>query len=288
MSLISQYYRLTKPGIVYSNAMAASAGYLFVGDFELTTFSGMLVGTMLVIASACVLNNVIDRDIDARMSRTAKRELPVGAIGVVAATTYGVLLLFAGVTFLALTVNYLALLVALVGHVAYVGLYTYSKRHTIHSTLIGTISGSTPPVIGYAAAAGRIDVAAGLLFLLLATWQMPHFYAIGLFRKKDYSAANLPILPVVKGFEATRRQIIVYVLAFIAAVLALSLWGGASWVFTVVVGVGALWWLKLCLERPASEEKWARRQFVFSLKLLLLFSAMLSLDGLVLRPLLHL
>lgn len=288
MSKLRHYYQLTKPGIVYSNAMAASAGYLFVGKFDVTTFFGMLLGTMLVIASACVLNNILDRDIDARMSRTAKRELPLGTIGVVSATTYGVLLLLAGVALLALAVNYLALLVALVGHVAYVGLYTYSKRHTIHSTLIGTISGSTPPVIGYAAATGRIDVAAGLLFLLLVTWQMPHFYAIGLFRKKDYAAAKLPILPVVRGFEATRRQIIAYTVAFIASCIALSVWGGATWVFAVVVGAASLWWLKLCLEPVKDEVKWARRQFIFSLKVLLTMCVMLALDGLVLRPLLHL
>lgn len=288
MSRVSEFYRLTKPGIVYSNAMAAGAGYLFVGAFEPTVFVSMLIGTMLIIASACVLNNVIDRDIDAHMSRTAKRAVPTGLIASRTAVLYAMALLVAGSAIMWFAVPFIALAVAWVGHAAYVWLYTYSKRVTIHSTLIGTISGSTPPVIGYTAATGHVDLTALLLFMLLVTWQMPHFYAIGIFRKKDYRAAKVPILPVVKGFEATKQQIIFYTTLFIVSAIALSLFGGASWLFALVVGTGALWWLKLCLEPARDQEKWARRQFIYSLKLLLLMCVMLAFDGFVARPLLHL
>lgn len=213
---VTAYYWLTKPGIVYGNALMAIAGYFFGanGSPTLTVFLAMLVGICAVMASACVFNNVIDRDIDARMERTKQRAIPAGAIPPAEALMFASFLLVVGLVLLLLGTNLLTAIVALAGHLAYVVLYTYAKRKTIHGTLIGTLSGSTPPVIGYVAATGALDVTALLLFLALAAWQMAHFYAIAIFRRDDYAAAAIPVLSVVKGLDETKRQITIYVGVF--------------------------------------------------------------------------
>jgi protoheme IX farnesyltransferase len=280
---LSTYYYLTKPGIVYGNAITAFAGYFFGanGVPSFPVFAAMLVGICAVMASACVYNNVIDRDIDARMERTKRRAVATGQVSALHALVFANLLLIFGVIVLALGTNTIATLVAIAGHVAYVVLYGYAKRKTVHGTLVGTLSGSTPPVIGYVAATGSLDLTALLLFVILAAWQMPHFYAIAIFRRDDYASAGIPVLPVVKGLDATRRQIILYVILFVIACVLLGLYGGASLLWTMVMVLLGGYWLYLCAQRVLGGDinRWARRQFGWSLSVLLVMSIGLSVDS---------
>lgn len=277
------YYYLTKPGIVYGNALMAIAGYFFGahGSPSLVTFASMLLGICAVMGSACAYNNVIDRDIDLKMERTKKRAVPAGTISPLSALVFANILLVLGVALLAFGANLLAALVAIGGHIAYVVLYGVAKRKTVHGTLVGTLSGSTPPVIGYVAATGRLDLTALLLFLVLVAWQMPHFYAIAIFRRDDYASANIPVLTVVKGMEATRKQIIVYVALFILSCIALGIYGGASLLGTMIMVLAGGYWLYLCVQPPENGEvnRWARKQFGWSLMLLLVLCAVWSLDS---------
>jgi protoheme IX farnesyltransferase len=277
------YYLLAKPGIVYGNALIASAAF-FLGAYgspDLTVFFAMFIGICAVMASACVFNNILDRDIDRKMKRTRKRAMVSGSVSTRQALVYGTVLLALGLVVLLLGTNMLSTLVAITGHIAYVVLYGYAKRTTVHGTLVGTISGSTPPVIGYTAATGQLDVTALLLFLILVAWQMPHFYAIAIFRRDDYAAANIPVLPVVKGIRTTRRQILIYVLLFLLAVSTLWVWTNVSLLGTLVVLLAGLYWLYLCLQSVNDDDinGWASRQFVWSLKLLLILSLTWSLDS---------
>lgn len=277
------YYRLTKPGIVYGNALAAGAGYFFgaLGDPAWGVFAAMLVGICAVMASACVYNNVIDRDIDAKMERTKRRAVVTGSISPTHALIFATILLILGLGVLWLGTNPLTVLVAAIGHVAYVILYGIAKRRTVHGTLVGTISGSTPPVIGYVAATGQFDSIAALLFLVLVAWQMPHFYAIAIFRRDDYAQANIPVLSVVQGLTATRRQIIAYVVLFILLCLSLGVFAGLSLFATLILLLVGAYWLYLCLE-PIGQggmNGWARRQFGWSLSVLLVLCLVLSLDS---------
>lgn len=281
-SRLKTYYRLTKPGIVYGNGLAALAGYFFgaMGSPTLTTFVSTLAGISLVIASACVFNNILDKGIDARMARTRQRAIVTGQVPTMHAMAYAAGLLLIGSWILAVGTNMLTLYVAWFGHVAYVVLYGYAKRKTVHGTLVGTISGSTPPVIGYVAATGQLDVVAGILFLILVAWQMPHFYAIALFRRDDYQAAGIPVLPLVHGDAATRWQIVAYVGLFILACTALGAIGASSLFTTLILVLVGLYWLYLCLQpvNAAEIHSWARTQFVWSLKVLLIVCAVLSID----------
>lgn len=282
MNKLKTYYFLTKPGIVQSNALMAMAGYFYGahGHVDVTVLIAVVIGIAAVIGSACVYNNIMDRGIDARMDRTRKRALVSGAVSVPAALSFATVLLLLGLTILYFGSNLLAAAVALFGHFAYVILYGYAKRVSIHGTLIGTLSGSTPPVIGYAAATGRLDIAAALLFVLLAAWQMPHFFAIAIFRRDDYKRAGIPVLSVVRGLEATRKQIIAYATLYLVAVLAFGIFGGASLLLTLIVALASLYWLYLCFQ-PVGEsiEKWARRQFGWSLWVLLTMIGTISLDS---------
>ena len=280
-TLLRTYYYLAKPGIVYGNSIAAIAGYFFgaAGDPNIVTFLSMLIGVALVMASACVFNNILDRDIDARMARTKRRALVSGDVPLANAIVYGTTLLVVGTLLLAYGTNLLTLSVALFGFIAYVGPYTYSKRKTIHSTLIGTLSGSTPPVIGYIAATNSFDMIAVLLFLVMVAWQMAHFYSIAIFRRDEYAAANLPILSVVKGVHATRQQITIYVVLFLVIWTVLGVYGTSLLTYLIVLLAG-LYWLQLCLDRSETDvSRWARKQFGWSLWLLLIMSATLSLNS---------
>ncbi|HET7059697.1 MAG TPA: heme o synthase [Candidatus Saccharimonadales bacterium] len=283
------YYRLAKPGIVYGNLLTAAAGFVVaspVRQLDLLLLLETLAGIALVIASACIVNNYIDRDIDKVMARTKDRATVTGAVAPHKALIGAVVIGLLGFIILAVHTNWLTVLVGVVGFVDYVGLYTFSKRHTWHATLIGSVSGSTPVVAGYTAVTGRLDGAALILFLILTFWQMAHFYAIALRRLGDYRAAGIPVLPAVHGERAAKRQIIAYMIAFLAAVLALSLFGYAGNFYLIVMGVLSLGWVVAALRNwgMPDTKKWATKVFLYSLILLPALLVITLIDWLLAAP----
>ncbi|HEY2004196.1 MAG TPA: heme o synthase [Candidatus Saccharimonadia bacterium] len=281
-SVLKTYYRLTKPGIVYGNAVPAAGAFLLAsrGHPNLSLFAAMLVGLCLVIASACVFNNYLDRHIDARMARTQKRPLPLGAISIRNALIYGSVLGIAGFAILAVFTTWLAFLSALAGHVLYVAAYGYAKRRTPLGTEVGAIAGAAPPVVGYTAVTGHFDTAALLLFLILAFWQMPHFYAIAIYRLKDYKAAGLPVLPAVKSLRTTKIRLVLYMFAFVYASVALTTFRYTGFVYLLIVAIVDAIWLNLAFQgfKAPDDHKWARSLFRFSLIVLTTLSVMMSID----------
>lgn len=281
--MIGAYYRLTKPGIIRGNLLSVLAGFLLAarGDINLQLLVFVLVGTALVIACGCVVNNYLDRSIDAKMSRTKKRALVTGEISVRSACIFAVLLALAGFLILIFGVNPLTAAIGFAGLFSYVVLYGIGKRATVHGTLIGTIAGSTPPVAGYTAVTNRLDMAALLLFLVLVAWQMAHFYSIALFRLKDYKAAGLPVLPAVKGVQATKMQILVYIFGFIIAACLLTGYGYTSIPYAAAVIAGGLYWLYYWHKnvQSADYEQWAKKLFIVSLKVLLVWVLAVCVDS---------
>lgn len=280
--MFKTYYQLAKPGIVYGNALAAIGGFLLAshGHVDLGLFLAMLLGVSLVMASGCVYNNYIDRGIDKLMSRTDKRVLVTGTVSARSALVYATILGLVGICLLLLT-NILTALLGLIGFIAYVVLYGIGKRRTVHGTLIGSISGAIPPVIGYCAVSGRIDGAALLLFVILVFWQMPHFYAIATYRRKDYVAAGLPVLPVKLGMRVTKVQILVYIVGFVAACTLLTVLGYTGYAYLITMLLVGLYWLSLALPgfKTHDDDRWARKVFGGSLVVLLVFSFMISIDA---------
>ena len=240
----------------------------------------MIVGLALVIAASCVFNNYIDRDIDRVMKRTKNRALATGKISPQAALIYASALLISGAVILLLLTNALTMLLALFGSFAYVVLYGIGKRKTVHGTVIGSISGAVPPVVGYCALSGRLDLAALILFLILVFWQMPHFYAIAMYRREDYKSAHIPVLPLKSGDRMTQVQIIIYVVLFAAAAISLTIFKYTGYTYLVVMLLVSLAWLMLGARgfKTLDPAKWAKRMFLFSLVVLMLTSIMISID----------
>ncbi len=287
--MLKSYYYLAKPGIIRGNVITAIAGFFLAYNnadspmFDIGLLVATIAGLSLVIGSACVSNNYLDRDIDSRMSRTKERSLVTGTITASNAIGYAIVLGLFGCSILGIYTNFLTLALALFGFLAYVVLYSIAKRHSVHGTAVGSISGAVPPVVGYTAVAGQIDTAALLLFLILVAWQMPHFYAIAMYRAKDYAAANIPVLPVVQGMSAARRQILLYIIAFTAVAPLLTVFGYTGLTYMIVSILLGITWLGLGLKTSSADiaaiTGWARRMFVYSLLVISILCVSITFDG---------
>lgn len=283
--MLRAYYRLTKPGIIYGNLLTAAAGFLLAarGHIRFWLLLATLLGTGLVIASACVFNNYIDRDIDRRMARTRRRALVTGQVTARNALIYATAMLILGVAILIAGTNLLVLAVGLSAFIIYVLFYGLAKRRSVHGTLVGSLSGAAPPLAGYLAVTDHLDGGAALVFLVLVFWQMPHFYAIAIRRLKDYRAAGLPVLPVRQGIRATKLQIVAYIIAFAAANSLLSVFGYTGYVYLAVMLAVSLTWLYYGWQgfSTKDDQQWARQLFLISLLVILSLSVMLSVGPLL-------
>lgn len=263
------YYLLIKPGIILGNLITFAAGFLLAskGGFDAYLFILTLVGLGFIIASACVFNNYIDRSLDKKMERTKNRGVASGKIKGSTALFFGTILAIIGNLILYVETNILALAIANVGFCVYVFVYSFVKSQTVYSTLIGSIAGAVPPVVGYCAVSQKIDLAAFVLFLMLVLWQMPHFYAIALWHLKDYSKANLPLLPMVKGTFQTKVHMALYIAAFIPVMASLTLLGYLGQTFLFVTLCIGLLWLILSIQgfRTVNHTSWGRQMFRVSL-----------------------
>lgn len=281
--MIKTYYLVTKPGIIMGNLITTVAGFALAsaGFFDLLLFSSMFVGLGLVIASACVFNNYIDRVADAKMKRTKNRAMASGAISEHGALWFAITLAFLGFFLLGKFTNTVAVATAFVGFFIYVGLYSFWKYKTSLATLVGSIAGAVPPVVGYAAATGVFDARAAILFLFLVLWQMPHFYSIAIYRMEDYAAANIPVLPIAKGVEATKRQMAYYILGFMAAQAMLFAPMGMWYLLfssTLSIAWGAL---SLKGFTDFDERTWARNMFLLSLVVITALSGAIVLRAFI-------
>lgn len=280
--MLSDYYQLTKPGIIRGNLITATGGFLLAsrGNVDVFLFLMMLLGTTLVIASGCVFNNYIDIKLDSAMERTKKRALVTGKISKEAALIFGSILGILGVFVFIIFTNSLAARVAIAGFLFYVVIYGYWKRRSIYGTLVGSVSGAVPPVIGYTAVSGRFDIASLLLFLVLVAWQMPHFYSIGIYRLSEYKLAKLPILSIVKGVHLTKIHMILYVVSFIFFTSLMTLFGITGYIYlAIMLFVGIAWLFKgIKGFEDKNDSSWAKKMFSYSLLVLLIFSILISID----------
>jgi protoheme IX farnesyltransferase len=281
---IGALYRLTKPGVLYGNALTTVAGFLLAskGHFEPELFLATVAGSTLIIASATTINNYLDRDIDRLMERTKNRELVAGLVKPRDALIFSILLGFAGVALLVTYVSWLVAAIGLVGFVDYVFFYgAFAKRRSWHGTLVGSISGAIPILAGYVAAAGGFDLGAWLVFAVLFFWQMPEFYSIAIYRRKEYEAAGVPVVTVVKTVAYTKLQILMYIIAFSLAALALPVFEYTGLVYAGVMATLCLYWIWLGIKgrQTTDNDKWARKMFRFSLIILLVFCFLISVDN---------
>lgn len=281
MQRLKAYYQLTKPGVLYGNVLTAIAGYFLAaaGTVDWSIFLAMLFGQTMVIASACVLNNYLDQDIDQIMKRTKRRPSVTGEVSAIEMKLLAAVLLIVGMTILVIGTNQLVLLIGILGYVTYVWLYgALSKRRSIHGTLVGSISGAMPIAGGYAAVSGVVDPGLVIVFLILFFWQFPEFYSIALYRKKEYAAANIPVMPVVVGDISTVRQIFVYTILYVISTLLLTVFGYTGIIYAVIIGLSGVYWIWLGYQGLHTKNTimWAKQMFRYSMLTILLLCFMLS------------
>jgi protoheme IX farnesyltransferase len=278
------YLQLIKPGITLSNTISGVAGFFLAASFvtfSLSAFIGAIGGIAFIIASACVMNNILDRDIDKRMKRTAKRDIASGVISIPKAFTVGILLGLIGFGLLVFLTNGLTVLLGVIAYVWYVAIYGFAKRTTVYSTLIGGVAGALPPAAGYTALTGTFDAGAIILFLILFFWQMPHFYAIAMFRQSDYASAKLPVWSVKYGMKSSKVQILLFTFIF-AIVFALPTVFNYTGVVYIVASIAlSVYWLYkgISLYSMDDDIKWARTMFGVSLVVMLAMSLLIAVGG---------
>jgi protoheme IX farnesyltransferase len=274
------YLALTKPRIMVLLLVTAAAG-MFVGAGglpNLPELAVVLAGGALASAGASALNNYLDRDIDAMMGdRTSDRPIVAGRLNPPRAIEFGLVLSAFSFVLLASLVNVLTATLALVGGLFYVLVYTHwLKRWTVQNIVIGGAAGAVPPLVGWAAATGNLTLPAVFLFLIIFFWTPPHFWSLALLIKREYAAASVPMLPVVRGDRETSRQIVAYSLVLAATSLLPFLWHSVGGIYLgAALALDAVFiGLALSLARKTNPAR-AGRLFHFSLLYLaLLFSAM--------------
>lgn len=265
------------------NLIAASSGFFLAskGNIDGWLLFAVILGTTFIIASGCVFNNYIDRDIDKKMQRTCHRALASGRVSVQSALILGATLGILGLYTLIAQTNWYAVFFGVLGFAVYVGLYSMRyKRSTVHGTLIGSLSGACPPVIGYVSVSHQFDMGAAIILLTFCLWQIPHSYAIAIYRFDDYKMANIPVLPIKQGIEAARRHMIAYIVGFMVAAMMLSYYGYVGNIYALVMGGCSLYWLYLAKigYNPTQEKIWARKLFIFSIVIIVAFSVLISVD----------
>jgi protoheme IX farnesyltransferase len=218
-SRMAEFYELCKPRVVMLIVFTAIVG-MFLAVPGLPPAGPLLLGTLgigLQAASAAAVNQLIDRNIDARMARTCGRPLVTGALGVGESAAFAAAIGAAGFAVLWLWVNPLTAWLTLATLVGYAGVYTlYLKRATPQNIVIGGAAGAAPPVLGWAAISGTIDPHALILFLIIFIWTPPHFWALAIERRDEYAKVDIPMLPVTHGIAYTRLQVLLYTLLLTA------------------------------------------------------------------------
>jgi heme o synthase len=277
------YVTLTKPRIMslllitgFCGMVAGARGWPGTG-----TAVAAMAGLALACGGASALNHVLDRDIDPLMGdRTKQRPVASGRVAPSRALEFGLALSALSFVLLATTVNVLTAVLALIGNLFYVLVYTrWLKRTTPQNIVIGGAAGAVPPLVGWAAGTGHVGVAAWLLFAIVFVWTPPHFWALALLIKDNYANAKVPMLPVVRGERETARQIVLYSLVLVAVTLTPWAWGsaGLGYVAAALALGGAFVWLAERLRRDLTPRR-AALLFHYSLLYLALLFVALALD----------
>ena len=223
MKLLRSYYLLCKPNVVYMMLICALVGMLLAEDSvsSIRTITVALLGIALCSGSAAAINQVIDRNADAAMTRTDQRPIPQGDLSAFHASSFALVIGVLGALILYFYINTLTMILTLASLIGYAFIYTvYLKRATPQNIVIGGLAGAAPPLLGWSAISNTIDPYALLLVLIIFVWTPPHFWALAIYRKDEYAKESIPMLPVTHGVAFTKLQIVLYtIILFIVSVL---------------------------------------------------------------------
>ncbi len=297
LGVVRDLVSLTKPRITFIVLVTAAAGMRLAIDHALPQLPGLhrptaatwawcMVGTALVVGAANALNMYGERDVDGLMSRTKRRPLPAGRLSPRLALAFGLLLSVLSLPALTFGVNAMTGLLGAIALVSYVLVYTPMKRVSTWALWVGAVPGAIPPLLGYTAVTGRLDVVGVALFAILFLWQIPHFLAISIFRAEEYARAGLQVVPMVKGQEATDRLVLGYTLLLVGSSLAPIAFGVGHAVYAGIAAVLGVAFVVLAqrgaatrASGPLARHRWARSVFAYSIVYLVVLLAVLVALG---------
>ncbi len=272
---------LMKPRVTSLVIMTTAGGLWIAKPVDYVKAFWTLLGTTLLVGAANSMNMYLERDLDRLMHRTANRPLPAGRMSPDFVLMFGMSLCLVSMVILGFFANTLTALLGLVAFVSYVFFYTPLKQRTTFALLVGAVPGAMPPLMGWTAGAGEIALPGLVLFLILFLWQVPHFQAIALFHKEEYGNAGLKILPLEKGDEATKHEMVRYLFGLVAVTLypvAFSLAGMTYFWTAAILGAIFFVWGLYGLRKDAGV-RWAKSFFIFSIIYLPILLTVLVLNS---------
>ena len=281
-AVVADYVSLTKPGLSGLVLFTAAGGMWLAGrSLDWKTWLFAMVGTAGTVGSANTINCILERESDKFMARTATRPLPTRRIESKSALLFALVLGLVSLPMLTFGVNWLTGLLGALALGSYAFVYTPMKSRTWWAMLVGAFPGALPPLMGWTAARGRIELPGLVLFSILFLWQLPHFIAIALFRKSEYQAAGLTCLPLEKGDDVARLHAVGYLVVLLPVSLAPFFVGVAGWLYLVAASALGVWFLAMGVLgwRKKLGADWARRFFGVSLMYLTGLFAALGLSA---------
>ncbi len=279
---MQQFYELTKPRVVALIIFTAIVG-MFLAVEGLPSFSLFFWGTLgigMASAAGAAINQLFDADADSVMKRTRLRPLPTGQLTTTQAMGFALLLATAAMLILILKVNTLTAILTFISLIGYAVIYTvYLKHATPQNIVIGGAAGAAPPVLGWAAVTGEVTSDALLLFLIIFVWTPPHFWALALYRYKDYEKAGIPMLPVTHGQKFTRLNILLYTLLLCAVSIMPFAVQMSGWLYLVgVIALNAVFLYYAIKLYRRYNDLLARKTFVYSIQYLAMLFALMLVD----------
>ncbi|CAL4323991.1 Protoheme IX farnesyltransferase [Buchnera aphidicola (Thelaxes suberi)] len=284
LKYIKIYFNIIKPGIIFGNALSFLGGFFLSSHGQINFFLLFIsfLGTIFIISSGCVFNNIIDRDIDKKINRTKNRVLVTRLISLNHAYFFACSLGFIGFLILFFFTNKIVFFIGLFGFVIYVVIYSLlMKRYMPYATLVGSMAGSSPVLMGYETVTNEINCCFFILFLILTFWQIAHFYSIAIFRIEDYRKINIAVFSISNGVALTQLYILINILIFIMFIsllfclkyvgsnyLIITLFFSFIWFFITLIG---------CFQD--NKAKWSRLSFFFSIIVICIFNLMIGLDS---------
>ena len=288
--VVADYVALTKPGIIRMCLLMTAGGLWLAPDaVGGSVWIAALIGSGLAVASANAFNMVWEREGDRKMARTRNRPLAAGRLEPGKASAFAGVLGIAAMVILVLGTNVLTAVLAAFALLSYALVYTPLKRRSPLALVVGAVPGAVPPLLGWTAVTGSLDLPGAVLFGILLVWQMPHFLAISIFRKQDYANAGILCVPVVRGETVAKIQAIAWAILLIPVSMALTPLGVTSELYMVVAGLAGLAMLGMAIRglrvnEPKAQTAWARQLFFLSLVYLPVVTLALVVDMLVIGP----
>ena len=282
MTLLKSYYQLCKPNVVYMMLICAFVGMLLAEE-TVRSFGYLFValsGIALCSASAAAINQVIDRNTDALMTRTDQRPLPKGELSATHASVFAFVIGVIGALILYFYVNTLTMILTIASLIGYAFIYTiYLKRATPQNIVIGGLAGAAPPLLGWSSITNTIDPYALLLVLIIFVWTPPHFWALAIYRKDEYAKESIPMLPVTHGIVFTKLQIILYtIILFIVSLLPyVVLMSGPIYLYSALILSSMFLYSSVKLYFSSDDED-AMKTFQFSIYYIFLIFLALLVD----------